>query len=170
MKRIKIVQFICVGGLLTALTVLFQSAPVFLPAIGLALSPFSTLPIAIASSINPILGAAVLFSSTILLVFVSTQEAMILLFTTGLLGLVLGALLLRKGVFVTILASTFALTVGIIIMTYIVVIPAFVEFADSFSLPIVLLFFAGFSLVYVSVWGICFRKLAIRFRKFTLLE
>ncbi|AFS77558.1 hypothetical protein Curi_c04830 [Gottschalkia acidurici 9a] len=54
-------RFICIGGILTTIAVLFQSAPVFLPAIGLALSPLSTLPIAIAAVSNISLGFTVFF-------------------------------------------------------------------------------------------------------------
>ena len=94
-KKINVIRFVCVGGMLTALTVLFQAAPVFLPAIGLVLSPFSTLPIVIAAASNILLGVSVLFSSAIILTLVSVQETLILLFTTGLLGIVMGALIAR---------------------------------------------------------------------------
>jgi hypothetical protein len=64
LEKKRIVQFVSIGGILTALTVMLQSSPVFLPAIGLALSPFSTIMIAIAAVLNIYLGVAVLFSST----------------------------------------------------------------------------------------------------------
>ncbi|MDG5789891.1 hypothetical protein QA612_20760 [Evansella sp. AB-P1] len=49
-------KFVCYGGILTAIAVIFQASPVFLPVIGLALSPFSTLPIAIAAFLKIICG------------------------------------------------------------------------------------------------------------------
>lgn len=61
MNKMNISSFICVGGILTTLAVIFQSAPVFLPAIGLFLSPLSTLPIAIAAISNIPLGIIVFF-------------------------------------------------------------------------------------------------------------
>lgn len=61
MKKMTISRFICIGGILTTVAVLFQSAPVFLPAIGLDLSPLSTLPIAIAAVFNISLGFTVFF-------------------------------------------------------------------------------------------------------------
>lgn len=170
MKKMNLVQFICIGGLLTSLTVLLQSAPVFLPAIGLAFSPFSTLPIAIAAVCNIFLGVTVFLSSTFILIIVSPQEAMILLFTTGILGVVLGALLYRKGILVTILAAAIALTIGMSILTYIVAIPSFSELAASLSQLLTLLLFGIFSIVYVSIWFLCFKKFANRLIKIKLIE
>lgn len=158
MKKVNIGRFICIGGILTAVAVLFQSAPVFLPAIGLALSPLSTLPIAIASVSNIALGFSVFFSSTFILAIVSVQEATILLFTTGLLGIVMGTLLYRKGIITSILFSSIALSLGMLFLTYIVGIPGFVDLTSSLSTTLAFLIFFSFSLVYASVWNICFRK------------
>lgn len=158
MKKMNIGRFICIGGILTTIAVLFQSAPVFLPAIGLALSPLSTLPIAIAAVSNISLGFAVFFSSALILVIVSAQETIILLFTTGLLGIVMGTLLYRKGLIISILFSSIALSLGMISLTYIVGISAFVDLASQLSTPLTFLIFFSFSLVYTSIWSICFRK------------
>lgn len=83
------VRFISIGGILTTIAVIFQSAPVFLPVIGLAFSPLSTLPIALAAFYNISLGIAMFFSSALILTLVSVQETVILLFTTGLLGIIM---------------------------------------------------------------------------------
>lgn len=160
MKQSKWIRYISVGGLLASLTVLFQSAPVFLPVIGMVLSPFSTLPIAIAAATNIFLGIMVLITSVLLLLFISTQEAMILLFTTGLLGIAMGALLYRKGIFVTILISTIALSIGMILLTYVAVIPAFLDFTADIQRPVVLLIYSVFSVIYVTVWVMMLRKFA----------
>lgn len=151
-------RFICIGGILTTVAVLFQSAPVFLPAIGLALSPLSTLPIAIAAVSNISLGFTVFFSSALILAIVSVQETIILLFTTGLLGIVIGTLLYRKGIIISILFSSITLSLGMIFLTYIVGIPAFVDLTSSLSTPLTFLIFFSFSLVYAIIWNICFRK------------
>lgn len=151
-------RFICVGGILTTIAVLFQSAPVFLPAIGLALSPLSTLPIAMAAVSNISLGFAVFLSSALILAAISVQEAIILLFTTGLLGIIMGALLYRKGIIVSILFSSAALSLGMIFSTYIVGIPGFEALTRSLSTPLTLFIFLSFSLVYTSIWNVCLRK------------
>lgn len=160
LKRIKIVKLISIGGLLTSLAVMFQSAPIFIPLIGLALSPFSTLPIAIAAAVDRLLGITVLCSSALILIIVNPQEAIILIFTTGLLGIVLGSLVYRKGALISILSSAISLSLGMIILTYIAAVPAFVEFTETIKLPIAIGIFIIFSLVYVSVWFLCLRKLA----------
>jgi hypothetical protein len=151
-------RFICIGGILTTVAVLFQSAPVFLPAIGLALSPLSTLPIAIAAVFDISLGITVFFSSALILAIVSTQETIILLFTTGLLGIVIGILLYRKGIIISILFSSITLSLGMIFLTYIVGISAFVGLTSSLSATLTFLIFFSFSLLYASIWNICFRK------------
>lgn len=158
LKESKWIHLISVGGLLVSITVLFQAAPVFLPFIGIGLSPLSTLPIAIAATINLLLGIMVFITSVLLLLFISTQEAMILLFTTGLLGSVLGALIYRKGRLVTILTSTIVLFIGMLLLTYVTVIPAFHDFTATISLAVVLIFYSVFASIYVTVWVIMFRK------------
>lgn len=139
-------RFICIGGILTTVAVLFQSAPVFLPAIGLALSPLSTLPIAIAAVSNISLGFTVFFSSALILAIVNAQETIILLFTTGLLGIVIGTLLYRKGIIISILFSSIALSLGMIFLTYIVGISVFIDLTSSLSTPLTFLIFSHFHL------------------------
>lgn len=151
MKKMNTGRFICIGGILTAVAVLFQSAPVFLPAIGLALSPLSTLPIAIAAASNIALGFAVFFSSACILAIVSAQESIILIFTTGLLGIVIGTLIFRKGIMISILFSSIALSFGMIFITYIAGIPAFINFAGSASTSFILTVFLSFSLIYAGI-------------------
>lgn len=154
-------KFTSMGGILTTLTVLFQAAPLFLPVIGLFLSPLSTLPIAIAAVYNVSLGFAVFLSSVLILAMFSIQETIILLFTTGLLGIVMGTLLYRKGIIISILFSSIALSLGMIFLTYIVRISAFVDFTNSLTISLTFLIYITFSFIYSSIWNICFRKFAI---------
>jgi len=151
-------RFICIGGILTTVAVLFQSAPVFIPAIGLAISPLSTLPIGVAAVSNISLGFITFFSSALILVILSLQEAIILLFTTGLLGIVIGTLLYRKGIIISILFSSIALFLGMIFLTYIACIPWFAALADSLPAPLTFLTFSSFSVVYTSIWNIILRN------------
>ena len=157
MKKISIGKFVCIGGLLTAIAVLFQSAPVFLSAIGLALSPLSTIPIAIAAVLKISLGFTVFLSSALILTLISVQETLILLFTTGLLGILIGALIYRKGILFSILFSSLALTLGMIFLTYIISISSFVDFTQSLSMPLTFLIFFSFSFIYSSIWNFCLR-------------
>ncbi|WP_455714498.1 hypothetical protein [Anaerosporobacter sp.] len=158
MKKIDIIKFVCAGGMLTALAVLFQSAPVFLAALGLLLSTLSTLPIAIAAVSNVSLGFCVLLSSALILTLISVQEAIILLLSTGLLGIVIGALLYKKGIIISIVFSSISLALGMICLTYIIGIPAFLDFANSLSTSLTLIIFFLFSLAYASIWNFCLIK------------
>ena len=149
---------IAIGGLLTTIAVLFQSAPLFFPMLGMAFSPFSTLPIAMAAVMSVSLGFKVFFSTIFILTIFSVEEALIFCFTTGLLGVVMGTILYRKGIIASILLSSIALSLGMICLTYIVQLAAFVEFISSFSGYLIFLIFFGFSIVYTSIWNTCFRK------------
>ena len=151
MTKVKVVRYISLGGILTAMAVILQSSPVFLPTIGLLLSPSSTLPIALASVINPYFSFMVLLSSVLILIAVSIQEALILLFTTGLLGLIMGGLIYRKGIFASIFASMISLIIGMMILTYVLVIPGFVSFTSSLSIiTIVIIYFIFSFFIHVS--------------------
>lgn len=170
MNKMNVSSFICVGGVLTTLAVLFQSSPVFLPAVGLFLSPLSTLPIAIAAISNIPLGLTVFFSSALVLTLISIQEATILLFTTGLLGVIIGTLIFRKGIISSILFSSVGLSIGMAFLTYLVGIPAFVDLASSFSTAFTSLIFLLFSFVYASICSICIRKFANYLKKIKIIS
>ena len=158
LKKMNKVRLISIGGILTTITVLFQSAPVFLPAVGLLFSPLSTLPVAIAAFYHIPLGLTVLISSALILTLVSIQEAIILLLTTGLLGIVIGTFLYRKGMLISIVFSTIILFLGMVSLTYIVGISAFGDLTSSASIPLTLFIFTVFSLIYTSIWNIYIRK------------
>lgn len=170
MRKENIVRLIGLGGILTSISVLLQSAPVFIPIIGLALSPFSTLPVALAAVINVYLGMVVLLSSVLILIAVSIQEAAIFLFTTGILGIVLGSMIFRKGRLVNILSSSIVLSIGMIILTYVVAVPGFVELLGTYSFIFIISIYLMFSLVYVSIWAIFLKRLANYLLKIKLLE
>lgn len=154
LRKMKTAKAICLGGILTSITVLFQAAPVFLPAVGMALSPFSTLPILLAAVLEIPLGVLTLFSSALLLLAISPQEAVILLLTTGPLGIAIGSLLLRKGGKLTVLLSAGILFLGMLLMMYAVGIPTFGDFTESFSNIACILVYLVFSIVYVCFWTV----------------
>ncbi|UTR08853.1 hypothetical protein MM300_12990 [Evansella sp. LMS18] len=159
MKNMSPARFISIGGLLTTMAVIFQSAPVFLPVIGLGFSPLSTLPVAIAAFLHIPLGITVYFAAALILAFIYIQEAIILFFTTGLLGIVIGTFLFRRGIVVSIILSGVILTLGMLSLTYIAGIAAFGDLTSSLSIPLTIVTFLSFALVYASIWNICLRKL-----------
>lgn len=159
LKDNKIVKFVSIGGVLTSISVLFQSAPVFLPIIGLALSPLSTLPIFLSAAYDISCGILILFSSALILILISPQEAVILIFTTGLLGVISGSLLFRKGLIISILISSIVLSLGMLILTFIIGIPAFGDLTDQLSVALTVFIFNLFSIPYVSLWNLSMRRL-----------
>lgn len=168
-KKMKPANIICFGGILTAITVILQLSPVFLPVIGMALSPFSSMPVLLAAFLNIPMGLVVLVSAVFLTFVVSPQEAVILMLTTGLLGFAVGALLNRKGVMCTAVISAITLFTGILILTYVVGIPAFGDFSKSFSL-IIIFFSLVFSFVYTCIWIFFAKRFIGRLKKVKLLQ
>lgn len=146
------VNFVVVGGLLTALTVIIQSAPVFIPMIGMILSPFSTLPVALAAMTRISLGLAVYLASALILIFLSLEEAIIFVFTTGILGLVLGMLIFRKGIVIATVISGVVLSLGITILTFVIGLFKIDGLINSGSAFTTILIFKVFSVFYALVW------------------
>jgi len=159
-KKNSIGKFISFGAIFTSISVIFQSAPVLLPAIGLVISPFSTLPVALAASYSITLGMAVYISTALLLAFVYVQESVIFLFTTGLIGLATGSLLIRKGITISVLISSILLSLGMFVLTFLLEIKVFGDFTSSLTLPII---FILFPLVYVTIWNIGIKKFVRNF-------
>lgn len=75
-----------IAGLLTAITVAFHLAPVFLPGVGLALSPLSTLLIIVGVLIFKERALLIFLAAVIMLLFTNIKESVIFLLTTGPLG------------------------------------------------------------------------------------
>ncbi|MDG5789920.1 hypothetical protein QA612_20905 [Evansella sp. AB-P1] len=159
MKKMSRARFVSVGSMLTAIAVIFQSAPVFLPVVGFAFSPLSTLPIALAAFLNISLGIVVYVATAFILTFIYIQEAIILIFTTGLLGLTIGIFLYRKGLFASIFFSSILLSLGMLMLTYFVGIAVFGTMTPLARIPLTLLIFYFFSLIYASIWSIYLKKI-----------
>lgn len=156
MKTNDFAQIISIGGIFTALAVLFQSSPVFLPGIGLILSPFATLPIALAALVSAYSGILAFLVSGFILLLINPQEAVIFLLTTGPLGLTLG-LSYTKGIIPSIGIPGGILFVGIIIMTHIAGISVFGSMVLKSSPIIDALVFILFSVIYSGIWLLILR-------------
>lgn len=148
------VKLISIGGIFVGLAVIFQAAAVLLPVIGMALSPLSTLPIALAGMLNISLGVTVYIASVIILAFISIEECLILIFTTGILGLVMGILIYRKGVLVSVLCSGVALSIGIGVLTYVIGVFEMGSLEDYIPAGALILVFLLFSVIYAWVWNV----------------
>lgn len=158
MKETYSIKLIVTCSLLTSLAVIFQSAPVFLPSIGLVISPISTLPIAIAALLNVYLGFLVFIATIFILLFIDLQEAIIFAVTTGLLGLIVGSILYQKGMIFSILFSSLGLFIGIITLIYIVDIPSIKEMLTLTSTLILLIIVYIFSIGYALIWNIIIKR------------
>jgi riboflavin transporter FmnP len=145
-------------AIFTALCVVLQSAPVFLPGAGMLISPFSTLPILVAAMLSAGCGVMTLLCSTAILLFISPEEAAIFFFATGSFGLSLGASIHRKAA-VPVLLSAGSLFIGLLALTYAIGIPAFGSLTDGFPLYAVSFVFLAFSLCYSTLWLILVKSL-----------
>jgi hypothetical protein len=166
LSKLKTSRLVSFGSIFAALTVLFQAAPVFLPVVGLTLSPFSTLPIALATILSLPLGIVTLFASALILFTISPQEAVILLVATGPLGLSLG-FSFKKSFTCSVVTSSIVLFSGINILTYVIGVPTFGDFTDKFLPCINIILFLVFSFIYSCVWTFYLNKLIKRFRRIT---
>ncbi len=147
----KSAQTVSIGGILTALAILFQSAPIFLPGMGLILSPLATLPVALATIRSSYLGIMVFLSSALVLILVNPQEAAIFIMTTGLLGLSLG-ISLNKRIVPSIAVCTIVLFIGIYLLKNAAGLAVFGSLTSDAPFLIEAALFALFALVYSVIW------------------
>jgi len=159
---------ISTGGIFTALACILQSSPVWLPGAGLFLSPFATLPAALAAIMSIPLGVVVYLASAFLLMVISPQEAAIFLLATGLLGLFLG-IGHRKEMLHRILISGTALFIGLLFLTHLALIPVFGGMTPR-SLWAEFLVYLPFSLLYAALWAYIMRFAVSRLGKTRLFQ
>lgn len=145
-------HILCFCGLMIALAVLFQSAPVFLPAAGLAISPLASLPVALAAVRSKPYGLLSWLASACILLIIFPQESAIFLCSTGLLGLFLG-MYYRKKMYISVLLASLALFSGMILLTRVFHIDVFGDLTPKSSLIISLPVFLVFSVVYATAWA-----------------
>ncbi|NLK00708.1 MAG: hypothetical protein GX318_05660 [Clostridia bacterium] len=145
-------KWIAYAGLLAALAVILQSSPVFLPVVGLALSPLSSLPVIIGTLLFADRVLPMFLAAAALLFLVNVQEAVIFLLTTGPLGLTAALAVIptipfwRKS-----LVTTSLLTCGILLLTFLVGLPGLQNTVGSLNMPILLAIIA-FSFLYSSLF------------------
>jgi hypothetical protein len=80
-----------IGAILASMAAVFQSAGGFLPGVGYIISPLATAPILFYTMLSLPLGGLVFLLTNLLLLILQPSELMIFPFTTGLMGLGLGA-------------------------------------------------------------------------------
>lgn len=87
---------LCLGAVLAALAAGIQISPLLIPLVGVSLSSLATIPVAFAAYLNPVTGLLAYLVGGILVLLWSFHQAVILFFTSGLLGLALGILMGRR--------------------------------------------------------------------------
>ncbi|MFA1822391.1 hypothetical protein ACDX78_19890 [Virgibacillus oceani] len=129
MKLMLVAMFACFASIL-------QAAGGFLPGIGFFISPFATAPILLGAMLSLSFGGMAYLLTIMLLFILEPTELIIFPFTTGLLGLGIGASFhfFRKRISV-VAAGSVLLTLGIMSVLFILRFPILGPVsADSFSL------------------------------------
>lgn len=145
------------GGLLIAITVIFQAAPLFFPGLGAFLSLLSTLPVAVAVAASGIrIGILVWAVSVILLQTINPLLSFILLFTTGPLGLSIGLSCHSRALYKNLIATTAILFVGMVFLIRLVGLGSFTYFMlPKYILAVIILVCC---LVYSFLWIAFFKE------------
>ena len=123
------------GSFLACIAAILQAAGGFLPGIGYFISPFATLPILIGAMFSLRMGVMSYFLTILLLFILFPSELVVFPFTTGLLGIGIGAAFsfFKKRISI-ILIGAILLTIGIMSLLYIFHFPVLGPAAsNSFS-------------------------------------
>jgi hypothetical protein len=151
------------AAILSAVASIFQSAGGFLPVMGLFISPFATLPIILVTMISIPHGIMSYFTTIFLLTLIQPSELFIFPFTTGLLGLTVGAgyKYFRNNI-TTIISSGLVLVLGILILLYVIQFPILGPSVPiSFRWEIVLILIPPCCL-YAWIWVVFIRRIMKR--------
>lgn len=141
------------GALFASLAAFFQSAGGFLPGIGFFISPLSTAPILFCFILSLPLGFITYTLTNLLLLIIQPSELIIFPFTTGILGMGIGAsfYFFKKRLYIIISGATL-LTVGIITLLYGFKFPVLGPvISKNFSLSTTGLIFV-FTFLYSWIW------------------
>jgi hypothetical protein len=154
------------GSIFACIAAILQAAGGFLPGVGYVISPLATAPILLCSMFSIPFGVMSCLLTMMLLFILQPAELFIFPFTTGLLGLGIGASFsfFRKRVSI-IAAGTLLLMAGIMSLLYIFHFPVLgPAVSDSFSILTTVCIFV-FAFVYSWIWVeialILFKRLSV---------
>ncbi|BBF41721.1 hypothetical protein lbkm_0401 [Lachnospiraceae bacterium KM106-2] len=144
---------IAIMGLFMALSVLFQCSPVFYPAVGLILSPLSSLPISMGCILFPQGAPAMIIGTSLLVSFISMEEAMIFALATGVVGIAVSMVIIsKKAIIKSIWVPGLSLYTGILTLTYIIGVPGMKDFFSDIGIVETNLIVLIFSMIYSYLW------------------
>jgi hypothetical protein len=154
------------GSFLACMAALLQAAGGFLPGIGYFISPFATLPILIGAMFSLQKGVMAYFLTILLLFILFPSELVVFPFTTGLLGLGIGAAFsFFKRRISIIFIGAILLNLGIMSLLYVFRFPVLgPAVSDSFSFltaGIIFLFSFLYSWLWVELALFFFKKLTM---------
>jgi hypothetical protein len=151
------------GAFLACMAAVLQAAGGFFPGIGLIISPFATLPILIGTMFSLRMGVLSYFLTILLLFILIPSELFIFPFTTGLLGIGIGAgfSFFNKKLSIIMMGASF-LTLGILSLLYLFHFPVLGPvLSESFSFRAtvgIFLFSLFYSWIWVEIGVFFFRK------------
>lgn len=165
-KNYKKTKKLILGGIFACIAAVFQTAGGFLPGIGYLLSPLATAPILLYSMLSVPFGLLVYFQTMILLFILQPTELFVFPFTTGLLGLNIGAAFHFFRHRINIIATgTFTLMLGIsallFILRYPILGPAISDNFSYLTIGIILFFCFLYSWLWVEIALIIFKRLKV---------
>lgn len=153
-------------ALLSSVGAIFQSAGGYLPGVGYAISPLATAPVILCSIFSIPIGFSSYTLITLLLLILQPSELIIFPFTTGLLGLFIGAAfhLFRRSSTQTIFGAA-GLMIGISALLYVVKFPVLgPAVSSSFSFTVFGIVLIC-SIFYSWIWVFLIHLLLKRIRK-----
>ncbi|WP_067724555.1 hypothetical protein [Oceanobacillus damuensis] len=161
----KKVRKLLIVSIFACIAAILQASGGFLPGIGYLISPLATAPILLCSMFSIRFGVMTYFLTIMLLFILQPTELIIFPFTTGLLGLGIGAAfsIFRKRISMT-ASGAIVLMLGIIILLYIFRFPVLGPVASDYSFSFltiggIALFAFLYSWLWVEVALIIFKRI-----------
>ena len=141
-------RWITISSLLAVIAALFQLAPIFLPVVGMALSPLSSIPMVISVLMFADKAAATFLITAALLFLFNVEEAIIFLLATGPLGLAAATAAISRGSSLKKgLLPASLLSFGILLLVFLIGLPGLTSLVSVLNAG-ALLAIAAFSYLY----------------------
>lgn len=160
-------KWITTASLLAALAALLHAAPIYLPVIGMALSPLSSIPMIIGVLLFADGALAMFLAATALLFFINVEEALIFLLATGPLGLASALTVIPNiPLWQRLTFPTVLLTCGILLLAFLVGVPGIQGIIGSFhglGLVLIVIFSLFYSSLFRAVARLCHGRLLAYF-------
>lgn len=158
------IRRLLLGSIFACMAAALQSAGGFVPGVGYFISPLATAPVLLCSMLSISTGVMIYFLTILLLLILQPSELIVFPFTTGIIGLAIGAAFyfLSKRLSIIVVGAVL-LMMGIIILLFIFHFPVLgPAVSGSFSFlttGMILLFTFLYSWLWVEVGFLMFKRL-----------